>query len=445
MRSRIRTSPRRILAGAAVAALGAGLFGACAQDGGDVESAGGGGPGGSGRRTTVTIGTFGVFGYKQAGLYAEYEKLHPEITIKESVIERNDAYYPQLLTHLAAGSGLSDIQAVEVGNIYDLATTQADRFVDLAKVKGVRKRDWLEWKWAQATTKDGRTIGLGTDIGPIAMCYRKDLFEEAGLPTDREAVGRLWAGDWEKYIDTGMAYKENAPPGTVFTDSAAGIYNASIHAYSERYYDRRGRPVYRTSPAVKESWGLAVRAARGGLTARLKQFEKPWDQAYANGRFATVACPPWMLGYIKEKAGDEGKDKWDVAAAPRPANWGGSFIAVPKAARHRKAAIELAVWLTAPAQQARLFDQQASIPSTPASYAMPQVKDARNPYFGGAPTGRIFSQAARGIPRLVFGPREQQIGTAFTDVGIPQVELQGRSPGAGWKAAQREIHNAVDE
>ncbi|MFD0383862.1 extracellular solute-binding protein [Streptomyces stramineus] len=332
-----------------------------------------------------------------------------------------------------------------MGNIHDVATLQADRFVDLGRVKGVRKADWLDWKWAQGTSKDGRTIGLGTDIGPIAMCYRKDLFAKAGLPTDRESVGRLWAGDWQKYIDTGRAYKKNAPAGTVFTDSAAGIYNASIHGYAERYYTRKGRPVYRNSRAVKASWKLAVQAARGGLTARLKQFEKPWDQAYANGRFATVACPPWMLGYIKEKAGEAGEDRWDVAAAPRPANWGGSFIGVPKAARHRKAAIELALWLTAPEQQAKLFGRQASIPSTPASYAMPEVRDARNPYFGDAPTGRIFSEAARGIPALFFGPREQQIGTAFTDVGIVQVEQQGRSPRSAWKAAQKEILNAVDE
>ncbi|MFD0383863.1 hypothetical protein ACFQ2B_20695 [Streptomyces stramineus] len=102
MRSRPRTSRRRVMAGAAVAALGAGVFAACADDGGS-EAAGGSG-GGGGRKTTVTVGTFGVFGYKQAGLYEAYEKLHPDITIKESVIERNDAYYPQLLTHLAAAA-----------------------------------------------------------------------------------------------------------------------------------------------------------------------------------------------------------------------------------------------------------------------------------------------------------------------------------------------------
>ncbi|MET9292923.1 extracellular solute-binding protein [Streptomyces sp. NPDC003077] len=442
MHSGTRTS-HRLVTLVAASALAAGLLAGCADDGSEdgSKAAGGGRDGG---RTTITVGTFGVFGYQQAGLYKEYERLHPDVRIKENVIERNDTYYPQLLTHLAAGSGLSDIQAVEVGNINEVVTTQADKFEDLSKAPGVDKSRWLDWKWAQATTKDGRTVGLGTDIGPTAMCYRKDYFRQAGLPTQRDEVGKLWAGDWRKYVDVGTAYMKRAPKGTTFTDSAAGLFAAVNNGYAERFYDRAGKLIYRDSPAVKTAWNLAMRAATGKMTARLKQFEKPWDQAFANGRFATVACAPWMLGYIKEKAGAAGEDKWDVAPAPRPANWGGSFIAVPKAAKNKAEAIKLAAWLTAPEQQARVFAKQASIPSTPSAYAMPEVKDARNPYFGGAPTGKIFSAAARGIPTLVIGPKDQQIGNAFSDVGILQVEQQGKSPAEGWNAALKDIENAVD-
>ncbi|MCB5910333.1 ABC transporter substrate-binding protein [Streptomyces pinistramenti] len=428
-----RTS-RTVVILTAVTALGAALLAGCADDSGD--DAGG--------KTVISVGTFGVFGYQQAGLYKEYEKLHPDVTIKESVIERNDIYYPQLLTHLAAGSGLSDIQAIEVGNINEVATTQADKFEDLSGAPGVDKKRWLDWKWAQATAPDGRTVGLGTDIGPTALCYRKDLFRKAGLPTRRDEVGKLWAGDWQKYVDTGVAYRKKAPKGTVFMDSASGLFNAVVNGYADRFYDAEGKLIYQHSPAVKTAWRLATGAAEGGLTARLKQFEKPWDQAFANGRFATVACAPWMLGYIKEKAGAAGKDKWDVAPAPRPGNWGGSFIAVPRAARHKAQAIDLAVWLTRPEQQAKVFAGQASIPSTPAAYRLPAVKDARNPYFGDAPTGTIFSAAAQGIPTLRIGPKDQQIAQAFTDVGVLQVEQQGKSPEAGWRAAVEDIQSAVD-
>lgn len=39
-----------------------------------------------------------------------------------------------------------------------------------------------------------------------------------------------------------------------------------------------------------------------------------------------------MLGYVQDKGGAAGKDKWDMAAAPKPSNWGGSFLTVPAAA-----------------------------------------------------------------------------------------------------------------
>ena len=56
-------------------------------------------------------------------------------------------------------------------------------------------RRWLDWKAKAATDADGRLIGYGTDFGPEAVCYRTDLFEAAGLPTDRggrrPARGRL--------------------------------------------------------------------------------------------------------------------------------------------------------------------------------------------------------------------------------------------------------------
>src|SRR5450755_1989080 len=35
-----------------------------------------------GAPVTITVGDFGTFGYKEAGLYAAYSKLHPNVTIK---------------------------------------------------------------------------------------------------------------------------------------------------------------------------------------------------------------------------------------------------------------------------------------------------------------------------------------------------------------------------
>ncbi|WP_143673536.1 extracellular solute-binding protein, partial [Streptomyces griseiscabiei] len=129
--------------------------------------------GGGGGKTKITLGLFGTAGFEESGLYKEYEKLNPDIDIEQTVVERNENYYPALLNHLTTGSGLQDIQMIEVGNIAEIVQTQSDKLLDLSKYG--KKSDYLEWKWQQATTSGGQTIAVGTDVGPMAICYRKDL------------------------------------------------------------------------------------------------------------------------------------------------------------------------------------------------------------------------------------------------------------------------------
>lgn len=436
----MRTSTR-LVAFAAVAALTTGLLAGCSSDSKDSSSNSGGGD--TKGKTTLTIGTFGVFGYKQSGLYDEYTKLHPNITIKENVTTRTDVYWPKVLTRLQAGSGTDDIQAIEVGNITEAVQTQANKFVDLGKE--VDKSQWLDWKTSQATTKDGKTIGLGTDIGPMAICYRKDLFKKAGLETDRTKLAAQWKGDWAKYVDLGKQYMKKAPSGTKFVDSAASVYQASLGGASERYYDKDGNVIWDKSSGVKSSWNVAMSVATSNMSAKLKQFDKPWDQGFANASFATVACPAWMIGYIEQKSGDGGKGQWDVAQAPTAGNWGGSFIGVPAAGKHQKEAIALAKWLTAPEQQAKVFAKQASFPSTPGAYTSLKPAADTTAYFSDAPITQIFSDAAKTIPTQYFGIKDQPIMTALTDVGILQVEQKGKSPSAGWNAAKAEIKDVLGQ
>ncbi|MER7516041.1 extracellular solute-binding protein [Streptomyces sp. NPDC126499] len=399
---------------------------------------------GGDRPVTLTVGVFGSFGLKEAGLYDTYMRLRPDIAVRQTSIERNENYYPQLLTHLVTGSGLADVQAVEVGNIAEVVATQGHRLEDLGAVPGVDRRAFLPWKWAQGTGRDGRTVALGTDIGPQAVCYRKDLFARAGLPTGREAVGRLWAGDWRRFLAVGRRFAERTPDRAAFTDSASGVLAAVVSSGRLRFYDERGTLVVGTNPAVREAWDIAASFARDGLTARLQQFTPGWDQGFANGAFATVACPAWMLGYIQDKAGPAGRGRWDVAAAPRPGNWGGSFLVVPKAGRHRTEAARLAAWLTAPAQQARVFALRGSFPSASAAHALPAVAAARHPYFGDAPVGAIFTAAARGVPKAPVGPKEGLVAQHLSDVGMLQVDQTGRDPAEAWAAALKSIDNALD-
>jgi cellobiose transport system substrate-binding protein len=436
--SRISKPPRRraprSLAIGLTAVLATGLLAAC---GGDDSSEGGG-------DTTLEIGLFGTIAYEAAGLYDEYERLHPNIKIQENSVEELQDYINRLRTRLAQNSGMSDVQAIEVGNIAEMTGELSQRWVDFNEYD-IDTSHFQDWKVDQATDAEGRVIGLGYDIGPMAICYRTDLFEEAGLPTDRDEVAALWEGSWEKYLDVGEDFLAGTSSDAAFVDSSASFYNAVLSSFDERYYNTEGEPVYETSQGVQEAWDLGVRAAQTeGMSAQLEQFSQEWNQSFTNDSFATLACPSWMLANIEEYSGPEGTGTWDVAPAPQAGNWGGSFIGVPAATDNVEEAVEFAAWLAAPEQQVKLFTETNVFPSSEEAAQDPAVRETTSEYFSDAPTGQIFSDAAAEIPSAIIGPSDQVIQEGLTD-GLVQIEQQGASPEDAWQSTLDELENALAE
>ncbi|MFI8420176.1 extracellular solute-binding protein [Streptomyces sp. NPDC085479] len=415
------------LAGSLLAACGSGSDGAAADK-----------PGG---KVTITVDLFGSFGYKEAGLYAEYEKLHPNVTIKQTDTEDEADYWKSLQTRLAGGGGLADVQGIEVGRIASVTQQQGERFEDLRKygADGL-KGQFAKAKWAAATGKNGEVLGLGTDVGPEAMCYRTDLFKQAGLPTDRAELAKKWS-TWDGYLELGKQYKAKAPAKSAWLDSVGSLFSIMIGQEKERYYDASGQLIWETNPALKTAWETSVAASQAGLSAKLDQWSPQWNQAFAAGSFATIPCPAWMLGYIKGQAGDTGKGKWDIAALPGGAgNWGGSYLAVPRAAKNKKEAYELIKWLTAPEQQAKIFAKQGNFPSSTGAIA--EVADTTDPYFSGAPIGQIFGDAAKAAPVQVLGVHDQNINQQITNA-LSEVERKGLAPEKAWENAKKGVANTL--
>ncbi|WP_250400604.1 ABC transporter substrate-binding protein [Streptomyces cellostaticus] len=397
---------------------------------------------GSDGSITLTVADFGQFGYKEADLFAKYHELHPNITVKEEVTANEQDYYPKLLQQLNTGSGLGDVTGIEVGRIKEVVDTQADKFADLGK--SIDVKDWVSWKEKQATTQDGKVVGAGTDIGPMSLCYRRDLFEKAGLPTDREDVAKAIAGGWEDYLKLGEQYRKKAPSGTYFMDSASAMFNAVVSSSDEQYYGTDGKPVYKDSASVRQGWDLSAEAASKKLTQGLPQFTDAWTAALRKGSVATVACPAWMAGQISTNSGDAYKGKWDISRAPgsTAANWGGSFLAVPQGGKHVKEATELVKWLTAPEQQAAVFKAIGVFPSNQGAYELADVKSAKLPYFNDAPIGEIYAEEAKSIPEAVLGPKDAVIKDTIS-TQINNMEQRGTKPADAWKAATEAIDKAI--
>ncbi|WP_432498626.1 extracellular solute-binding protein [Kineococcus gypseus] len=426
------------LAAAAAAVSGALLLSSCStSDAGSADAAAADG------KTQLTVSLFGTFGMEEAGLFDEYEQLNPDVTIRYESTQGEDEYWPALQTKLASGNGVADIQGIEVGRIADVVANQPDRWADLSGTPaGDQVADFPEWKSAAATTEDGKVLGMGTDIGPMGLCYRSDLLQQAGLPTDpAELSARLTS--WDDYVALGREFKAAAPAGTAWMDSAGGFYNAIISTEEEIYYDEAGELVWDSNPAVRDAFDTAAAAAQEGLTAKLEQFTDPaWDTGFGSGSFATIACPAWMVGYIKGKAGDAGSGKWNVTSLPGGAggNWGGAYLAIPESSDNKEQAAELVAWLTAPEQQAKVFETGGNFPSNTGAFEL--VSGTTDEYFQNAPIGQIFADAAEAAPTQILGEEDAVVKSALVQA-LLSVEVNGVSPADAWESAAAELENQI--
>jgi len=444
------TTRRRGAALLAVAALGAFVLAGCGDSGSSATSVdqADAGPCGTTADTTLTVGLFGTFGFKEAGLWDAYHKMCPNITIKEDVVEQSADYWTRLKTRLASGSGLDDVQAIEIGFVADVVQNHASQFVNWNSVPNAAadKAEFYPWKCQLASTSDGSTtVGLGTDIGPEAICYRSDLLKEAGLPSDPDTLAQKWS-TWDDFIAFGKQYEASSskPSGSHFVDSAASIFSTAVYQGDEAYANADGQPDVENSDGVKNAWSYASQAAEDGITAGLQQFTPAWNKAFSSGAFAVLACPTWMMGYIQGQAGDDYAGKWDIAPVlPGGAtNWGGSWLGVPDKAAHKDAAIALVEWLSAKDQQVTMWKDGGHFPSNSDAAAAPAVSNAKSAYFSNAPVGMIFGDISSQMKIPPIGLYDTQIQQALT-TQLTNVETKGTSPDDAFQAALDDIEQVT--
>ncbi|WP_326555019.1 extracellular solute-binding protein [Micromonospora sp. NBC_01813] len=413
---------------AAVVAAGALLVAGCSGE------PGGGGDDG---RTNLTIAFWGDFGLNE--LKAKYEADNPDVRISLNAGEYN-AQHEDLQKKLIAGSGAADIAAIDEGFVVQFRE-QADKFVNLLdKGAGQYEERYLDWKWQQTLSTDGATqIGLGTDVGGLAMCYRTDLFAAAGLPIDRDEVSALWP-DWNAFVATGERYV--AASGKKFVDSATNIFNPVVGQQPVGLFDTSDTLAMEGGPKVAFDTAAAVVAA--GLSANLTAFSPEWNNGFINDDFAVLACPAWMMGHIQNTAPDTA-GKWDVAAIPGGGgNWGGSFLTIPAHGKNVDEAYKFLEWLIQPEQQIEIFKKVGNLPSQPALYEDPAIVEFSNPFFSDAPVGQIFSSTAANLTPQYLGRKNGPVRVAVENVlnRLQGGDLAGK-PDEAWLEAIKEAEKAT--
>ncbi|MBD3923803.1 extracellular solute-binding protein [Nocardioides cavernae] len=356
--------------------------------------------------TTITVATFNEFGYE--GLIDEWNAANDDIKIEQVKVGTWDDAKANLYTKLAAGSGLSDIEAIE-GDAMPAILAEEGAFEDLTddEVDG----RWLPWVEEKTLNADGQMIGYATDIGPEGICYRSDLFEKAGLPTDREEVAGLM-GTWDDYFALGEEFIKKVPD-TAWYDSSGGLAQAMLNQV-ENPFETDDNTVEVENDELEAVWADVTGNIEKGLSTKLPQWSDDWTASFQNDGFATMACPGWMLGVVEGNA--EGVKGWDIANVfpGGGGNWGGSFLTVPAQGENIEEAKEVAAWLTAPEQQVKAFAAKGTFPSQVEALESGEVTSATNAFFNDAPTGEILAERAQAVTVQPYkGPKYSDILQAF--------------------------------
>ena len=222
-------------------------------------------------KITLTVNLFGDFGYKD--LYAQYQKDHPNITIKENVTDYG-THHQNLQAHLVARLRYRGHRGDRdrSGRRLPAAGRQVHQ---LRRTTAWTRNQWTEQKWRAGPSPDGKTLfGVGTDIGGLALCYRSDLFQAAGLP-DRPGAGRR--------VAAGLGLRTSASASSSWprrrTSRSSGstrrsnVFNAILGQGDQGVYDasrQRGRgPATRRSSRPGTPWSARSQAGESAGAGRV--------------------------------------------------------------------------------------------------------------------------------------------------------------------------------
>ncbi|MET8449286.1 substrate-binding domain-containing protein [Streptomyces sp. NPDC005209] len=355
------------------------------------------------------------------------------------VVKIGGYYRAKLITTMTGRAHIPDIAGLK-GEDMASYLPNADQFVDLRTLGADKYRSqYLPWKWDQGIADDGTMVGFPIDCGPVAHFYQYDVFRKAGLPHEPADVSRE-LNTWEKFFGAGERLRKRIPGTYLLTDVNAVFENA-VQQGGKRFVDR-DRHFIGDQEHVRAAWALAVEAKRRGIVSDLVTGTPDQLSAIQDGKLPSQLGASWATNDLKTGV-PKTKGRWRVAQMPvRPSNNGGSFLSITKACREPERAFEIITWILDAANQAQGFVDAGLFPSTPASYALKQLREP-DPFFGGQVTMDVFGPAAQKIAVAYNSPFDVALGQPVKDE-IKNVGVLGKDPEKAWRDAMSKCRRIAD-
>ncbi|WP_430779978.1 ABC transporter substrate-binding protein [Actinoplanes sp. G11-F43] len=330
---------------------------------------------------------------------------NPNIQVKvQTGPNGNGGTYANFFNQLKAGN------APDLGHIeYDALPSfrVQDGLTNLAECTEVTaaKDQFVDWTWGQVTFGEQNSVyGIPQDSGPMAMFYRKDLFEKNGIaiPTT-----------WEEYAAAAEKVKAAGGYITNFSQSDINQFAGLAWQAGGRWFANDGDKWTvnfgdEGTTKVANYWQDLISKK---LVSSVPPWTTEWDNAYNKGNAWTWVSAVWGANSIISGAPDT-SGKWAVAPMPQwtaggtsAGNWGGSSTAVFKTSKHPYEAAKFALWLNTDQEALTALNKEAQLyPATKSGATLPALTEGVE-FYGGQKIYEVFATASTQVAAdFVWGP-----------------------------------------
>ncbi|TBY58608.1 extracellular solute-binding protein [Rhizobium leguminosarum bv. viciae] len=354
----------------------------------------------------LTIWSWNVAASALKSTLPGFNKQFPDIKITVEDLGNSQVFDKTLAACAAGGDGLPDIVSIENFEAEIFWSRFPDCFANLKELGYTAdiQAKFPDFKRTELEVGDV-AYAMPWDSGPVAVFYRRDLYEKAGV--DPSTIST-----WDDFIAAGKKISA-ANPGVVMAQADfngdSEWFRMIANEQGCGYYSTDGQNITINQPACVASLQKVKEMKDAGTLTSANWDEK--IQANTASKAASQLYGGWYEGTVRSTSPDL-KGKWGVyrmpsltADGPHAANLGGSSLAISATSANKEAAWKFVNYaLGTDEGQITMLKEFGLVPSLLSAEKDPFVNEPQ-PYWGGQ---KVWADILATLPKIV-----PSRGTAF--------------------------------
>ncbi|ADU26321.1 ABC transporter substrate-binding protein [Ethanoligenens harbinense] len=367
-------------------------------------------------------GTISVAGWNDAAdaLSAEAKAFMAENPGTTVNVQKVDGNYTKLYTELAAGSGVPDVVQMQNRDVQSFVNKYPDAWADVSDMMKSEESNFDSYV-LNLTKIKGKYYAVPWDLGPCALYYRKDIFQQAGV--DPSSIKT-----YDDYIAAGKKIVQATDGKTKLLgfDYSGSTSNDMLllllNQLGGQFYDSKGKVKLDSDEMVK-AMNLCKQFISEGVSINLSNEWNDRITATENNQIATIPYAVWYAGTLESSNSDQ-SGKWGIIPLPAftaggntQANEGGSALAISSKTSNAALAKAFVKFSLMSSEGNKInLDAGKLFTSYKKSYSDPEYKEVDS-YFG-VSVGATFAGLSDKIPSVTYGPYFTDVNNALkTAVG----------------------------